>query len=425
MFNKLRRQIRFFKFHVLHLRGVTAIKKWQTGRLRRLIPMIASHIPLYAELLKKSDIRPAEIRTLADLQKLPVTSKAIFLNKPVREYTNRSRSLRGRWAQTSGSSGAPFNPLRRRHVRLPWYGDSLHYRFLFWDKPWVVRAQGMRIAHIRVLPNNKVNHIVVPVTDFLNDTARAVQCIIDFGPHIIESHASILFELATYVHKHGLVLSPRYVVSVSENLSPATRAVVQDALHCPVYNRYGLEEFGTVGVECAQHNGFHVNCESFVVEILDDKGTPCSDGVFGRVIVSDLYNDEMPFVRYDTGDCGKISWTQCACGLYAPRIWIEGRYGAFLTLGGKRYHHFEFDAALDSFMDKIISYQVVKLTETNICVRVLPGPAYHTSDGPDIVKRVQARIGENIAVSVQCVTSIPRVPQGKSQIIKDESASAL
>ncbi|MBP9669735.1 MAG: hypothetical protein KBE09_05610, partial [Candidatus Pacebacteria bacterium] len=209
------------RFHLLHLRTARTIRRWQTERLRRLLARVSAHIPLYRALLAEHSINPLQIASLDDMPLLPITSKALFFDKPVREYTNRSRPLRGYWAQTSGSSGTPFTPLRREHVRLPWYGDSLHYRFLFWDRPWLLRANWARIAHIRVLSSNRQNHIVVPVTDFLNDTARAVDLILQFKPDIIETHASLLHELATYVQQHRVPLRPQYVVSVSENLSDA------------------------------------------------------------------------------------------------------------------------------------------------------------------------------------------------------------
>lgn len=421
IFRSLRNQLAFFQFHLLHMRGTSAIQRWQARRLARLIPYVSAHIPVYNNLLAMAQVTPGSIRTLADIRRLPITTKALFLDKPVREYTNRSRALRGYWARTSGSSGTPFTPLRREHVRLPWYGDSLHYRFMNWERPWMLRMQWARIGHIRVLTAARKNHLVVPVKDFLNDTAHAVQKLVDFKPDIIETHASLLYELATFVKEQGIPLRPQYAVSVSENLSDAARTAIQDGLQCPVYNRYGLEEFGTVGVECTAHDGFHINCETFIVEILDTHGQPCPEGTYGRVVVTDLYNWEMPFVRYDTGDWGKISWRQCVCGLYAPRIWIEGRYGASFTLNGKKYHHFEFDAALDSFMNVIVSYQVVKLSEERICVRIVPGPAYTTDSVSQILAHLQERIGPHVAITVERVQGIARVPQGKSQILKDES----
>lgn len=418
------KMFRFFRFHTLHMRSRHSIQKWQEKRLRFLIPYLATNIPLYRELLQRHAVNPSDIVRLRDLPRLPITGKQTFLGRFAEEYTDRSAPLRGRWVETSGTSGTPFAPLRRPQVNTPWYDDSLHYRFLMWENLWRVRANQVRVAHIRVLPRYRKNHLVVSVHDFLNDQKASMRRLADFQPEVLESHASILYELARALQSSGIPLRPKYVVSGGEQLLPAARQLIESVLQSEVYNRYGLEEFGTVGTECVAHDGFHVNVESYIVEIVDESGNLLPDGERGRILVTDLFNHQMPFVRYETGDYGHASWEPCACGLHAQRLWVEGRYSASITVGNKRYHHFEFGVVLDAFMNHLLHYQIAKRGENTIVVRIVPGPAFREGIIATIKEKILSLVGFAVVVRVESVSHISRVPRGKSRVVVDETVPA-
>src|SRR5258706_3988076 len=75
------------------------------------------------------------------------------------------------------------------------------------------------------------------------------------------------------------------------------------------------------GVECDRHTGLHLTQETLRVEILDDDGRATPPGAEGNVVITDLYNYGMPFVRYANGDravagCGG----GCACGRGLPPL---------------------------------------------------------------------------------------------------------
>lgn len=426
MLRKIREAVHFLIFHSVHLRSRASIEAWQQNKLRLLIPYLERNIPLYKELLRAHSIDSTYVRQLKDLARLPRMRKENFIGKPVEEYTDTSQALFGRWAKTSGSSGTPFAPLRRFHVHAPWYGDSLHYRFLMWDRPWRFSTTWARIAKILVLPRSPSNsQLVILVKDFLNNPEEALKRIAEFRPHVIETHASLLYEFARSAERYKVDIQARYAISMGEQLSPASRRFIEERLHCEVYDRYGLEEFGTVATECKVHDGLHINAETFIVEVVDESGSVLQDGEQGKILVTDLDNFQMPFVRYDTGDRGYISWKPCKCGLEAPRLWFEGRYSTFLTLGDRTYHHFEFDAALDSFMNQVLQYQVVKQGASTITLRIIPGPAFSLQT-PDLIKqKVAALVGNKIFIRIENVGKISRVSRGKSQIIVDETAITI
>ena len=75
-----------------------------------------------------------------------------------------------------------------------------------------------------------------------------------------------------------------------------------------------------LGAECERHEGLHLTAEQTLLEIVDDEGHPVAPGTEGNVVVTDLYNYGMPFIRYRIGDVGSLDRSACACGRSLPRI---------------------------------------------------------------------------------------------------------
>lgn len=419
---RIRSMIHFFRFHTAHTRSRTHIEKWQLNQLKKMIRYFEKNIALFREIMASRGIRAEDIQSLADVGRFPIMNKQTFIGRPIEEYTDVSQPLRGMWVTTSGTSGTLFSPLRRAVAETPLYRDSLRYRTFMDAKPWRMDAEWMRMVHIRVLPLVRRNTLVIFAHDLLASPQAPLHDIAVFAPDIIEGHSSLLFELARAARAEGIRIRPRAAVSASERLLPEVRRFVEEEFQCPVFDRYGLEEFGTVGMECAQHDGFHINAESLIVEVVDDAGTPLPDGMQGRILITDLYNFEMPFVRYDTGDYGRMDREECACGLETPRVWLTGRHSAFLTFPTRRFHQFEFSEILQTFTPYIFHYHIVKTSNTAIAVRVVPTDACTPHICEELRTATARLVGPTISASVEIVASIPRLPRGKSQIVSDETA---
>jgi phenylacetate-CoA ligase len=99
---------------------------------------------------------------------------------------------------------------------------------------------------------------------------------------------------------------------------------------------YGLSELGYVAWQCERREGFHVGADTHVVEIRRD-GETAGAGELGTIVVTDLLNRTMPFLRYDTGDLAIAAAGPCPCGSPLPLLAsIEGRAAGAVLLGGGR-----------------------------------------------------------------------------------------
>lgn len=422
MFRRLRQKILVAQFHTLHRRSLPAIEKWQKKHLQKLVSHALVNVPLYRELYGKSGISTKNI----ELSALPIIRKEMFLGRPAEEYVDNANPAHGWWKTTSGTSGKPFTFLTSNIANDKHYSDFSCFRFLMWEGASFRNISNTRIARIKVRAVTDENRLFIPISDFQTDPKKVLSMLMEFQPEIIESYSSILLELATLAskNKETTSLTTRYVIAFGEKLSPSARRFISDTFRCKVYDRYGIEEIGVVGIECNMHNGFHINSESVIVEIIDEKGVPLPSGERGKVVITDLFNFNMPFIRYEAGDRGILLEKPCECGLHSPRLKIEGRYSASLTLGGRRVHHLEIDAALDSFMNYVFQYQAVKISESGVVVRIVPGPGFRKEVVGNIKDSVNRLLGSATTVDVEVVKSIKPAPSGKSHILLDESVSA-
>lgn len=412
--------IGFLRFHSVHTHSRKSIEAWQKQKLLSLISRLEKNIPLFRELCAAHGVRPEHIKTLSDLSRLPVISKDVFIGHAVEKFTNGSGPLEGLWVKTAGTSGTPFSALRRKNVLTPLYRDSLHHRFLIWEKPWRLTTNNVRIVSIRADARNSKNHLHIAQKGFLKNREKTLSQIAAFRPDVIETYPSTLHLLARTAEELGVPVRTQFAVSDGEPLSPALRRFIEQRLGCSVFDRYDLEECGTVGMECKTHDGLHVNVESFIIEIVDDAGNPLPEGSSGTILITDLHNYNMPLIRYNTGDRGHLSWEPCSCGLDAARIWVEGQHAVYLELLGRRYRHAEFSAALKPFGDKLLRYQIAKQSSDRIVVRIIPDPEFTNNTLTAIRDTVSAALQRGISVSAECVADLPVSGPGKTPLLIEE-----
>lgn len=130
------------------------------------------------------------------------------------------------------------------------------------------------------------------------------------------------------------------VLTISEILAPGLRALCRERWGVTVVDTYSTRECGYLAFQCPQHDHYHLQAESALIEILDDNGAPVEPGAIGRVIVTPLHNLAMPLLRYDIGDYAEAGDGACACGRGLPVIRsILGRRQNMLRLpdGAERW----------------------------------------------------------------------------------------
>jgi phenylacetate-CoA ligase len=241
---------------------------------------------------------------------------------------------------------------------------------------------------------------------------------------ILFGYASSLYRFAQFVQNspyHGLTFDG--VFTGAELLVPTVRKYLEATFGCNVFNHYGTNELGGMACECEAHTGLHVSVENAYVEILCD-GRPAEPGEVGELIITNLNNRGMPFIRYRIGD--GAAWQAgeaCPCGRALPRLSsIDGRRAdAFKTRDGRLIWTGFTGAAFRCLVHPTIrQFQVVQKSLDQVIVRLVRSGDVPPSTLQEITQTMEATFGAGIAVTFEYPNEIPPLPSGKHQYAVSE-----
>lgn len=411
-------QLQFLSYEELRSR--------QEKKLKGLLAHAYAHVPFYRERFEALGIMPSDIRNLDDFCRLPTLSREdIRRNFPEKILARNISPGRRRLDRTSGSTGVPlifFQDSASRDLRLA--------SFLLFDS-WAGIHPGERSVHIGgPLPlsfrsmvfdrlRNRYSHSVFDMSDGKTDIV--LERLVRLKPALIEGYASAIHQLAQVLLRHGRGPQPKAIVTTSDMLP--SRSVIQSAFGCPVFDRYGNRELGgALAQNCSVGQGLHINTDLCLVEVVDEKGQPPPLGHRGRVLLTDLVNEVMPFIRYDSGDMA-VAGGECSCGRGFPLLSnIEGRISECLTLpGGRRLSpvalsHYLF--VLHGYTEHILKYQVEARDVDRIIFRFVPLFSSYGTWVEKLRRDLQKLLMPGLTVDIEAVEDIPLEPSGKQAVIK-------
>jgi phenylacetate-CoA ligase len=237
-------------------------------------------------------------------------------------------------------------------------------------------------------------------------------------PRVLFGYASSLYQFAQFVRKsqiHGITFDG--IISSAEVLPLALRQVIEETFQCRVFNRYGTKELGGVACECEAHQGLHISVENNLVEILDDDGV-VGPGETGSLVVTNLNNLAMPFIRYSIGDEG--AWEEgggCSCGRGSPRLkTVEGRIvDQFITRDGRTsWAGFAGDGYSSLLAHPSIKqFQIIQESLDKITVLLVKDGEIPATNLVRLESALHAAFGKEIEVEFRFPDHIDRLPSGK------------
>ncbi len=399
----------------------------QEEKLHRLVRHAYRHVPYYRERMKEAKLAPEDIRSLEDLQKLPMLSKA-----DVRKHLyfdimsdnhKKSEILK---ITTSGSTGEPFVCfVDRTQLEFRWAAtlramEWTGYRF--GDKQIRLWHQTLGMSKTQVAREFADAWIskrrFIPAYEMSDDSlASFVKQIEDYAPVLLDGYAESFNFLARYLQEHGrMSIQPKGIISSAQTLPDASRRSIEDAFGCRVFDKYGSREFSGIAYECEAHEGHHVVGEGYIVEILKD-GQPAKPGEVGEVVITDLNNQCLPFLRYRIGDLAEAmdSSVACACGRGLPRIGkIEGRVQSIIIGSKGQYVPGTFFAhVLKDYDHAIRQFQIVQEERGAITFKVVKGKRYSDDTLAEVLAVLHRFLGDDLVIHVDFVENIDMVRTGK------------
>ena len=306
----------------------------------------------------------------------------------------------------------------QRYLR---YSEFCKYRFLTWRGiPLSFIVNKMRVAELGV-KYPRPNLLYFPVNELNKNPEAVLSSLAEFKPDLLEGVPTIVLETARVYakNKHKFSISIPFINTHGEQLTEGDREFLKETFGAEVYSRYGTGETGVIGVECKEHDGYHLLEESFFVEVVNERYQTLSDGSHGHILVSFFYNDVMPFIRYETGDYGVILPDPCRCGISGRRIKIDGRIGEAVSLKGRNIGVVQFEMILSYFSKSVLRFQVAKKALDTLEVRIIPTSSFRS----EVATKLQREFDEAIGVmpTISLVEDIPYTVRGKTKIFVDET----
>ena len=257
--------------------------------------------------------------------------------------------------------------------------------------------------------------------------------LIKSSPQVITGQATCLEAVARHLLQAGRRVQPKLVVSRGEVLAPHVRTLLEQAFDARVVDYYNCEEVGNVAYECpANPERMHVNTDCCIMEIVDSVGKPLPLGAEGRIVVTNLFNFTMPFIRYDLGDYGTMTSAggdMCSCGSRWPTMFMpSGRSDDFFRLAdGTRLAPRTVEAYIVPPMLRLLlrrtptligspPYQIIQETERSIRVLI----AGRLGAQEELRRQIEVDFraaGHDVSIVIEEVASIPVVEAGKSNRI--------
>ena len=398
--------------------------------IRDAVSQAYRNVAFYRDTYDRAGIRPADIRGIDDLPSLLTVSRIdLMAGGPSSYLAHGSRPETLSVKQTTGTTGTPVTVYMsfceqafRKIVFLDAYSRHAGVKFPLsvvdvgperksLDDAILVRVgPHIRVRLFRDIPMNEQIHLICK-------TKAAM----------IVGRPSILWEVALAMKDRGIrPPRPRIIISNVEMLFGHVRALLTEVFGCPVADYYSCEEVGNLAWQCPVHpDRMHPNLANAWIEIVDRSGRPVGYGQSGRIVITNLYNRTMPFIRYCTGDRGiDLGEGVCDCGFHGPVMRLtEGRDVNFIVLpdGSEINPRNLYDAVNFAFphdrpdwnlIDSIRAFQIIQETLDRIVVKVVPGPQYSEVFWPKVRKHLAA-LHPDLKLNIELVSDLTPPPGRK------------
>jgi len=322
-----------------------ALEALQLKRLQSVVARVYANVPFYRQVFDAVGVKPEDVKSLADLQRLPFTTKQDMRDSyPYRLFAAPMEEI-VRIHASSGTTGKPtvvgytqqdintWTDLMARSFMAAGAhkGDIIHNAY-----GYGLFTGGLG-AHYGA---EKLGASVIPISG--GNTKRQIMIMQDFGSTVLTCTPSYSLYLAEEAAAEGVdIKSSKLRVGIfgAEPWSEAMRAEIEANLGLDAIDIYGLSEIMGPGVaiECIEaKQGLHIWEDHFIPEIINpETGQPVADGEKGELVITTITKQGIPLIRYRTRDITSIDRTPCVCGRTHGRIArLSGRSDDMLIIRG-------------------------------------------------------------------------------------------
>jgi phenylacetate-CoA ligase len=416
-----------------------AIERHQLERLREAVEG-ALKTPFYRPRLESVGIgSAADIRSLADLRRIPFTTKDDLRKAYPYGMLASDRKDIVRMHASSGTTGTPTVIYLTAKDVARWTdylarsltatgADSSDVFQNMMTYGLFTGGLGMHYGAERI------GMMVIPAGP--GNTSRQLKLMKDFGTTTIHATPSYLLHLHSKLAEEGVTLGDlrlKRAFCGAEPYTEDTRRKIEGLFGIEVYNSYGLSEMNGPGVafECERRDGMHLWEDGYILEIVDRESLePLSDGKVGEMVLTILCREAMPILRYRTRDLSSVYEGPCPCGRTHRRIArIMGRTDDMLIINGINVFPSQIEEVIMALPEVGNNYLILvekQGTLDRLTVKVEVGPGVFADDSRPLNAlrdRIRARLQASISINPRVELHEPGilpVSEGKAKRVVDE-----
>lgn len=415
-FSMLEKKLSLFGQNVINLEKsqywpFEKLEEFQNKRLRTIINYAYHNIPGYRAKFDKAKVKPENIKSKDDLCNLPITTReelqdnSMFVNKKLVSgvlYTGGSTGTSLKYYESKESGIIRW----KVHLRgWNWHGFKPEMKYVVLKSARKIIKEGSCLYLIGDLTTENLK--------------KNIEELIRFKPVHLKGYVNALFILAKYCLDNGIKLEGiKSVTPSSENLYDFQRVIMEKAFNCKVFEEYCCNDGGACGWECEKREGIHHAMERAIIEEIN-----------GEMIVTDLWNMAMPFIRYRNGDSVKFLNKKCSCGRELPLIRVKGRTNdiiitnkgiitpTFLMHEGIGYYKEDFKSGIRTvqYIQKLNGVLEVNIVKNAWC----------TSNEIERFKKTLSQFTANLEIIINFVDDISKTKKMKRAFIINEDKELL
>ncbi|QDR83170.1 phenylacetate--CoA ligase family protein [Sporomusa termitida] len=400
---------------------VAAMRQLQLGRLQELVDRVYRNAPFYRYKMEAVGVMPADIRSLADITKLPLMTKQDMrdnypyglLAVPLKQIV--------RFHSSSGTTGRPTAVAYTKNDVDMW-AESLARTLVAGglepDSVFQVAVNyGMFTGGLGMhYAAEKAGAAIVPASS--GNPVRQAMLMQDFGVTAIIITPSYALHLAEALQARGIdprSLALKSIFCGAEAWSDSMRLEIEKVFGTNTYDVYGLSEIIGPGVatDCRLQAGLHLHEDLFYPEIIDPvTAEPLPDGQVGELVITTLTKEGMPMLRYRTRDLTALGRTPCACGRTGVTMQrVTGRSDDMLIIRGVNVFPSQIESVLLEMGATAPHYQLIIERKNNLdelTVLVEPTEAGYAELGDEGLRNLEKTI-QNQLKAVLNIKSIVRL----------------
>jgi phenylacetate-CoA ligase len=396
-------------------------------RLKAVLSAAYLNVSYYRDAMKAAGYNPLKDYTgPQDLVRLPVTTKQALKQRNVSNFIRSGADLSACFKDsTSGSTGIPLVIYRNSSERAvqiaKWLrvlfsnGYSVTDKVLSITGPTRLAEGRSFFQHFGILRRLPIDYRLLP--------EQMADALLDYKPDVIYGGRSFLELICMDLDRRGVRPKPaRLIVATNEIIREGSRALIRRHFDVDLTESYGSVEMGVMAHETPARDGLRL-CEDLTYfEFLDDQDRPVPPGSVGRVIVTDLTGETMPFIRYEQGDRAVFHEIADADG-HKRRLLtrIVGRDDDYVLLpDGRRCTFDPLYEAIDEYHG-ITQFRVIQRSRTMYRILVVADSSYLAGIREDLARRLESAFVPGARYEIVPVNRIDPDPNGKTRIFISEA----